>query len=56
MYFKALNIIDRKRFLCQILYNSFECNNFIDDFKYNTNFSLEVIVIEKNINEVSFVI
>ena len=51
-----LNIIYRKHFLCQILYNSFKCNDFVDDFKHDTNFSLEIIIIKKIFNEISFVI
>ena len=47
IYFETLNIIDCKRFLCQVLYNSFKCDNFVDNFKHDTNFSFEIVILKK---------
>ena len=56
MYFETLSVIDCKRLLSQILYNSFECNDFVDDFEYDTYFFFNIIVIRKNSCWVLFVV
>ena len=38
------------------MYNSFECDDFVDNFKHDTYFSFKIVVIWENIDRVSFIV